>query len=66
LSESEWFEGFFPGGGLGGLPMALAFPCFAVGLFVLLVWLFAYGVGLSLFSCRSICTAPVRGGTVVV
>jgi hypothetical protein len=27
------------------------------------LWLFAFGVGLSLFSCRSICTAPVRGGT---
>jgi hypothetical protein len=27
------------------------------------LWLFAFGVGLSLISCRSICTAPVRGGT---
>jgi hypothetical protein len=45
------------------LPAALAFLRFAFGVFALPVWLVAYGVGLSLFSCRSICTAPVRGGT---
>jgi hypothetical protein len=38
-------------------------PCLAFGLFVLAFLLFALGVGLSLFSCRYICTAPVRGGT---
>jgi hypothetical protein len=43
------------------LPTALTL---AFGLFAALLFsLFAYGVGLSLFSCRSICTAPVRGGT---
>jgi hypothetical protein len=45
---------FCPAGGLDFLPAA---PWF---------WLFAYGVGLSLFCYRSISFAPVRGGTVVV
>jgi hypothetical protein len=45
------------------LPTALAFPYFAFGLFALPFCWLPRGVGLSLFSCRSIGTAPVRGGT---
>jgi hypothetical protein len=41
----------------GWLPTAVAFPCFRVGMLPLPVWLFACGVGLSLFSCRHVAVA---------
>jgi hypothetical protein len=60
--RGQWFKDF--------LPAAPGCCSCCVGLFLFCfwrigcaLWLFAYGVGLSLFSCRSICTAPVRGGT---
>jgi hypothetical protein len=49
--------------GFAVCPIVSAFPCFVIGLFALLFWLFAYGVGLSLFSYWFICVAPVRGST---
>jgi hypothetical protein len=47
------------------LPTMLPFLVFLFSVCVA-PFLFAYGVGLSLFSYRSIGVAPVRGGTVVV
>jgi hypothetical protein len=42
---------------------ALAFSCFGFWPIGVALWLFAFGVGLSLFSYWFICVAPVRGGT---
>jgi hypothetical protein len=60
--------GFFAYGvGVGLLCLLFSgarfFLLFGFWFVVVGLWLFAFGVGLSLFSCRSICTAPVRGGT---